>query len=229
MNTLFIGIGGFCSAGVAGRQLKLYEKSLPFDFIRCKFSSVIYFIDNNFINFLPTIGQPPDVIKDKLIIYFMKTHTFYHHDLLNNDIYEAFNRRINRFINVLIEHNDICFYRAITSQQISDEINLRTDFYNVLCNKYPLLNFKIIFISFIFNNNIDFIYYKSIDSKSVIFYIPIIFSQDHITSYCANCIEFIKKHGFITNKIKINVHNLDFINDDFIEVDKNELFLDNYV
>ena len=103
----------------------------------------------------------------------MKTHTFYHHDLLNNDIYEAFNRRINRFINVLIEHNDIYFYRAITSQQISDEINLRTDFYNVLCNKYPLLNFKIIFISFIFNNNIDFIYYKSIDSKSVIFYIPI--------------------------------------------------------
>ena len=230
---MYIGLGGSCTSGMIDRSLKLYNISLQFDFIRIKFSSIIKFIDNNFDDFLPLKNTPPNDIRNdnKLLIYFMKTHTFYHHDLLDNNIYEAFIRRINRFLDLLKNKKEIIFYRIITSEYIKDEINLLNDFYNLLSNNYPNLLFRIIFIGSVYGSSLDNIYYKNIDNISSIFYIPVLKNNnlDHITDYSAKCIEFIRLNNFIDKKIKININTFEYIEDDFEEILKNQLFLDNYI
>jgi hypothetical protein len=230
---MFVGLGGFCTSGRIDRDLELNKFALPFDFIRSKFYGVNELIKNDFLEFLPEKGTSPDDIRGEggeLTIYFRNTHTFYHHNLLDNNIYEAFNRRINRFINLLNNEKEIIFYRVITSQFISDEINLRENFYNTLKIKYSNLNFKIIFIGFVKNNTpIENVYYKKLDETACIFYITVNNNSDHITPYSASCIKFFIQNGLLDKKIQININDFTYEDFDFEEKTQNEIFLDNYV
>ena len=245
-----IGLGGCCAQGFIERHHKFLNRALPFDFMRCKFSSVISFIDNDFNGFLPPRNTLPDKIIEDLLIYNFKSHAFYHHDLASDEIYDSFIRRIQRFNNYIIDVykkiseetvtetqvntsniENLVFYRVITSEFINDEINLRENFYSTINKKYPNLKYKLIFIGFVEYDNLTQITYKKLDNNSGIFLNPVIVhcSDDCFHKISIKCMDLYKLNNYDDDCV-IDITTDKFILKEAIIENKtrNMCFLDDY-
>lgn len=145
-NLLPISIGGACLAGnIIRRHLKIYPYALPFDNIRISFEGVIDCINNNFENFFPE--KPWQVEKlGKWSVYRGKYSSFWHHNIENLEIQQAFQRRFERFINLLKGKKPILFVRTIISQNPEQELQQIKFFKESLQKKYPNLKYKTLFI-----------------------------------------------------------------------------------
>ena len=219
-------IGGSCFFGTLTKiNRNINTESYPFDFLRTHFLFIIECIKNDFLNFLPKDCSNPQII-DKLFIYNMGDHCFYHHDLRDNQMLLSFYRRINRF-KLLLENNEneIIFLRSISNPKIKNEINLRHTFFNILKNKYPNLKYKLIFVEHRNDDNLLNINCEKIDDKTFIFTIgnkPVV--VDNNTNFDINLqknydriIDFITENDYLNNfninKIIINSNNLKYSND----------------
>ena len=142
---IFISLGSWCGVAIALNGLNLRTEAYPFDMIRSKFEGIIDCFENDFINFFPTniklekIGNY-DAFRNQ---YF----GFFHHNLFDQNIQETFKRRIERLITLLKTTNEkIFFLRTICEEKYEDEIKFNKQFQSILENKYPNLNYLIIYI-----------------------------------------------------------------------------------
>jgi len=165
----FISIGGWCGTTTSLRANNLYNEAYPFDHIRSTFEGVINCIEKNFDNFFPKKIEL-DIIKNYIYnnkSYRGKYFGFYHHDLRNSEIIDDFNRRINRFNNLLKEtNNKIIFIRTISTHDYNDEIKLANSFIKAIEDKFPLLEFLLIFV---IPGQDKSMFYKNIKQNTFIF------------------------------------------------------------
>ena len=163
----FISIGGWCGTTMSLRENNLYNEAYPFDYIRSTFEGVINCIENNFENFFPKKIEL-DIIKNyNWKSYRGKYFGFYHHDLRDSKIIDDFNRRINRFNNLLKEtNNKIIFIRTIITHDYNDEIKLANSFIKAIEDKFPLLEFLLIFV---IPGQDKSMFYKKIKKNTFIF------------------------------------------------------------
>ena len=163
----FISIGGWCGTTISLRENNLYNEAYPFDHIRSTFEGVINCIENNFENFFPKKIEL-DIIKNyNWKSYRGKYFGFYHHDLRDSKIIDDFNRRINRFNNLLKETNyKIIFIRTISTHDYNDEIKLANSFIKAIEDKFPLLEFLLIFV---IPGQDKSMFYKKIKQNTFIF------------------------------------------------------------
>lgn len=163
----FISIGGWCGNVISLRYNNLYNEAFPFDHIRSTFNGIINCIETNFSNFFPE-----NIKLDNFPFYNWhsfrgKYFGFYHHDLTQKKVIEDFNRRIQRFNSLLENTNeDLVFLRTISTHNFNDELDIYQDFIKLIENKYPKLNFILIFI---IPGQDNTQYYKNLDSKTFIF------------------------------------------------------------
>jgi len=213
---LFVPIGGFCSTAVAIRkELKLSDISLPFDYLRCNFECILENIQLKFCNFLPIIpenkiqnlDEKSEYIGDydhdsgvKLTIYKLKNHCFFHHNLYDINVINAFKRRIDRFNKLLYSQDEIIFVRLIISKTIMEEVNKNQLFFDVLKNINADLKYKLIFIS---SNNENIIKYKKINDNCAL-----ITSSQPPTQSVEKCILFYKEFGFLNKDVMYDGTNL---------------------
>lgn len=90
---------------------------------------------------------------------------FYHHDLLNKNVIESFERKILRF-DEKIKKNNCIFLRTIVRENYDDELKQYKRLQNVIDKKYPNISYIICFI--IPNQNISQ-YYKNLDNRTFLF------------------------------------------------------------
>ncbi len=214
---IIIPIGGWCGTSTATRyNIKIYEKSLPFDFIRITFDGIIDNINNNFLNFITK--KNPDYIVNNIKLFIENKWAFYNHDILSLPVIESFNRKCIRFIDLITDNDNIIFIRAITSSNMSNEYNKRDLFFDAIKTKNPKTNAKIVFIGHRDDDNINKIYYERLDERSCIFLLghKLKFENNYV-NYYTFCIQFIIKHSFLPDKLVINLNNYD----NFIKITDN--------
>ena len=135
----FISLGGQCEVGWALKLNNLRDTAMPFDFVRSHFSGVIEYIQNNFETFFPK-----NITIEKIGEYTAfrgKNIGFFHHDLNDPEIIEAFKRRFKRFNEMMLSGNKIIFIRSIDSINISTEIEMIDKFHQAIKEKFPNLKY----------------------------------------------------------------------------------------
>lgn len=161
----FISLGGWCIPHLAMKETKFQESpALPFDYLKCSFEGVIDCLQNDFKNFFPRIIKR-DYRYPQYKFFYGKYVTFFHHDLLDSEVIESFNRRFKR-INDTINENTCVFIRQIMTEDYMDEVKYYQDFENIINSKYP--NTKYI-ICYIISNQNNTGYYKNLSDKSFLF------------------------------------------------------------
>jgi hypothetical protein len=210
MNNLnFISIGGWCGTKIALKDLNLFnEPSLPFDSVRSSMEGVIDCIENNFANFFPkNIKKDPRF--QNWVGFVGKYIGFYHfdHNLLNENVIAAFQRRFIRFDSKIKKGNCI-FLRTIVADNCWDEIKLYKSFQNAVEKKYPGINYIICFIIPYQNKTM---YYKNIDTKTFLFTLnDLSGNQDNLKNEYKPIFDIIKninlfEHIPLENDILISV------------------------
>ena len=165
----FISLGGWCGTTISLRGNYLYNEAFPFDNIRSSFDGVINCIENNFLNFFPKKINV-DIIPNypySGLSYRGQYCGFYHHDLTDFKVINDFNRRIERFNNLLKNTiGKIVFIRTISTHDYNDETKLANYFINLINKKFYSLDFLLIFI---IPGQDKSMYYKKINDKTHIF------------------------------------------------------------
>ena len=161
----FISIGGWCGTKIALKDLGLFnEPSLPFDGVRTSIEGIIDCIENNFENYFPK-----EMIRnDNFSNYkpFLGEYVgFYHNNLLDKNVIESFERKINRF-DEKIKKNNCVFLRTITREKYDDEIKYYKKLQHVIDKKYPDISY---IICFIIPNQPNTQYYKHLDNRTFLF------------------------------------------------------------
>ena len=176
---MFISLGSSCSIAENLKILNLRNKALPFDWIRVQnFKNINLMIEtdfeylwdiNNFLfqkdsnNFF-LIDDKLNFIKESVEIYQNKNYNAnFYHDFPKKYLFkdsfiifkEKYQRRVNRFYDIIKKENSIIFIR----EQIKPNLIKVEDldkFYNLIKNINSTLEFKLILIvnNFI-NKNLD--------------------------------------------------------------------------
>ena len=232
---MYIGIGGCCMSGCMRKNVNITcQEALPFDFIITKFSGVIEIIKNDFNNFLPNVNTLPTLgtLCNETKIYYMSTHGFYHHNhnLLEQKVRDAFERRIERFKKLLTQQKEVIFFRFIGSRNISDETNLKDLFLKMCLEKYPELSCKIIFIGF-GNQNISEIFYENLENSCYLFIVPrVVDDEQRKIDVCSKVIYFFDNNVNLLSskksKLIIDSDNLSFFETELDFSDENLVYLD---
>ena len=191
-------------------------------------NGIIESINNKFSNFLPKkeiqhnnfdqsnlceissyFGEDYDhFISEDVKRYHLVNHSFWHHNLDNDNVRQSFNRRIERFIKLLqTSEEEIIFFRLIISKNIMEEVNERDNFFKSLnsLNSNLNSNMKIIFMSI--SNHDDngkkYINYKFIDDKTALIISPKFSNnkEKNILEGVKNIVIMIKNHGFFYKDI----------------------------
>jgi hypothetical protein len=202
MKTRYISLGSWCGTAWSLRQNALNDcdKQLPFDFIRSRFDGIIDCFENNFENYLPKKIEV-DIIENYEYNNFSlrgKYFGFFHHDLRNPETIEALNRRIKRLDDYLKNNNEkIIFIRTILNKNYEEDINLGIKFTNIINNKYPLLQFLLIFV---ISEQPETKYYKNISNNIFVFTVDDI---DHNWTYIKDkykkIYDYISEHDLFNN------------------------------
>ena len=214
----FISIGGWCGTTISLRANNLYNEAYPFDHIRSTFKGVINCIETNFENFFPKKIEL-DIIKN----YYWKSFRgkyfgFYHHDLRNSKIIEDFNRRINRFNNFLKEtNNKIIFIRTISTHDYNDEIKLADSFIKAIEDKFPLLEFLLIFV---IPGQDKSMFYKKIKQNTFIFTLnDKSENNNNLETEYKPIYDYLKTNNLFEVTPDDNIINIKNGNNRFVEVD----------
>lgn len=213
IKTRYISLGGWCGTAWSLRHNSLNDcdRSLPFDFIRSKFEGIIDCFENNFENFFPKRLEV-DVIDNYLYSNLSirgKYFGFFHHNLHDNNITEAFHRRIRRLDEYLRNKDErIIFIRTVINRNYEEEINLGSRFSEIIESKYPLLKYLLIFV---IPEQPYTRYYKNISDKIFIMTInDITHEWDLIKDKYKVIYDYIKENDLFNNipeaneDIKIN-------------------------
>ena len=177
---LHISLGNDCCIAYQLKKYNKLEKYYPFDWIKTKnFNVILDLIENKFENFI----NPEYLVKykdsDKFFSFsdddnnnnYCNTekeiykNTLYnicfYHDIINEEFYNKYNRRINRFYQDIIDmqyNNLIVFYRFVGSKNLNENSKKRFD--KIIKNINPNVKYKLIEIIALQNDNIEFIDWK---------------------------------------------------------------------
>lgn len=143
-NERIVSIGGWCGVSlVVRKKMALCHEAFPFDYILSSFHGVIHFLQSGFDDFFPE-KILPFIENDRK--QFVGAHTiFLHHDLQDPMVVKALRRRIDRFLDLLIQGGPVLFVRA--SGAHFDEAEQIPEFLSVIREKFPALKFRLLFIS----------------------------------------------------------------------------------
>lgn len=160
----FICIGGWCGTKIALLDLGLYnEPSLPFDNVRTSIEGIIDCIENNFENFFPK--EIKSINLSQWTGFIGEYVGFYHHNLLDKNIIESFERKIIRF-DEKIKKNNCIFLRTMVKENYNDEIKYYKKLQDIIDKKYPDISY---IICFIIPNQLKTQYYKHLDNRTFLF------------------------------------------------------------
>ena len=131
--------------------------------------------------------------------YHLKNHSFWHHNLKDPAVVAAFERRIDRFQNILRtpspSETEVVFIRIIIAENIMDKIAYATAFSDAIESINPALNYKLIYIcKTSYTNGTRILFYTRISDKCAV-----IDSADYEAS-----ITFYNKFGFWENNCIYN-------------------------
>jgi hypothetical protein len=151
---ILIPLGHRCHINQTMIKYNMRNFALPFDNIISKFEGIIDCFNNNFNNYFPKIikrenvfvkTNHPEVDKNgNRYLYRGKYFAFTHHDLMNKDVIDNFNKRIKRLINLLDNSKEeVLFIRTVLDD---DEINLVNKFIISIKKRFPNLRFNIALI-----------------------------------------------------------------------------------
>ena len=202
IKTRYLSLGGWCGTAWSLRHNSLNDcdRALPFDFIRSKFEGIIDCFENNFSNFFPKRFEI-DVFDNYLYSGLSirgKYFGFFHHNLLDNNTIEGFNRRIQRLDEYLINENEkIIFIRTIIDKNYENEINLGHKFSEVIEKKYVNLKYILIFV---IPEQPYTKYYKNISNKIFIMTVnDITHEWNLIKDKYKVILDFIKENDLFNN------------------------------
>lgn len=191
-NFYIVPFGQRCSSAMACIYANLRKFSLPFDWtIPLYPQNIKYVLKNKFKNFIP------DVYNDNFInIYNFRVA---HFNSNKKEGIEQYNRRIERFNNIMMEKNKVIYFIYINDDYLVDEKCRNKDFNNNMFKEllnlelfmkqlYPHLKFKILYFDFVYHkipkkNNIIQIELKSnkyVNARKDIEYTLKSFSQEEI-------------------------------------------------
>lgn len=182
MNKLYfdkiISIGQDCSVGEGLRQLKFKEASYPFDWSITSLEFIKDSFFTKFNNFNNILTDCVKTINNK--IKLKNNSVYFYHDILYSELNnKTKNIMINKYIkrsqrlhNLLIEYSknnkSILFIRK-SPFDTYDNIN---DLKIIIMNNYPNLNFKILLINNVKNENIindDNILYEYLSEENFVY------------------------------------------------------------
>lgn len=151
-----ISLGFNCSVSNSFIELQSREFSLPFDWNNTSDFALCEYFENDFNNFFKLknlklasqSGNPSCEMSNKML-KICYVHDGKYKDLIKysgyyKTNYEKYQRRINRLLKLLNSNKKLLFVRLIN---INDKIENLIKLENILRNKYPNLNFKILLIS----------------------------------------------------------------------------------
>jgi hypothetical protein len=139
---ILIPLGHRCHINQTMIKYNMRNFALPFDNIISKFDGIIDCFNNNFNNYFPKIIKRENV--GNRYLYRGKYFAFTHHDLMNKDVIDKFNKRIKRLINLLDNSKEeVLFIRTVMDD---DEINLVNKFIISIKKRFPNLRFNIALI-----------------------------------------------------------------------------------
>jgi len=150
-NYFYLSLGHRCYTAIYLIERGLRTVAYPFDHIISKFDGIIDCFENDFENFFPKeikVTEYPTPSGGKGKFYASKNFHVNHHDLSDPTVINKFKERIQRLDNKLkeCENNNVktVFMRTV----LCHTDYLKADrFINAIKNKYPRLEFKIIFIN----------------------------------------------------------------------------------
>jgi hypothetical protein len=138
----FISIGGSCHLNMALKEAELRSEAYPFDSVRSTFEGIIDCINTNFKHFFPDPIEKDILFDDSVLVFRGRYIGFYHHDITNPEIQEAFSRRIKRWNTLLTETRDsIVFCRCIVTEDYETELAEISNFHKIMKQKYPNLRY----------------------------------------------------------------------------------------
>lgn len=164
-----ISLGSFCQVAGSLSRIDRREIAYPFDYIRSNPKMIIDCISNNFSKFLDKKGYIKNNDNDSIGIKEYGSDVFVHHNILDDDVYESFVRRSERFMEKLESNEKKIFISLFqpwddtTSAMINckhpDLINDCIDL-NELLQKYPNCEYHVIINNFDDNRRIENVYDK---------------------------------------------------------------------
>ena len=170
--TEFISIGPFCRTAIILKALNKRNCSYPFDYIFSSIKMVNHCIENEFKflldkSYISTINEEQSshsLYDSYLFDIYNKQYrkvVFNHHNLLNDENYNKFKIRCQKFLNMINnKNNKVCLIYTIKTDEINIQFEL--DEYIKLSVLLPHINIIILNITAskedIYNNNNLYIY-----------------------------------------------------------------------
>lgn len=166
----YISLGHRCHINQAIIKLGYKKVAYPFDNVISNWEGIIDCFANDFKNFFPkdcnkitntidSIGTGPRNENDCRILFKGKFFCFTHHDLRNKKVVDKFRERIERLDTFLSNVKDpVIFLRTIC---FNDEYKLYDLYKDIIKEKYPKLNFKVVFIATMPSNKTFKIYRRN--------------------------------------------------------------------
>ena len=141
-----VSIGGWCGPALILGKLGIRTEAFPFDFSRVTMDGVIHFTTNGFgEGFFPP-GPPP--FRPECVgiwVLFRGQHTaFAHFDLNDPKIHHAFERKIERW-NQLLDNRDgtpVTFFRTVAARDPTEELKLIPEWEAALRDRNPTLDYR---------------------------------------------------------------------------------------
>jgi len=212
--TIIVSLGCWCGPAFAIKNM-YQQQSYPFDSIRSKIEGVINNLNNDFSEFFEYSNIT--IINSNQNIFYCKYISFWHHNILDQNIKNMFIRRIKRLKNLTNINSHKIFIRVLQSLS---ELDYIIELYHSL-KKYGFSNFKLYICC-------ECQLYNYV-CKLVDFpiYIYLVKNQDHITKdvhiysqFYQSIFEFMEN---ITN-IDIPLHSIITLNE---IVNKWECYMEN--
>ena len=152
-----ISIGHRCTSQIAiNNHFKAKQLTSPFSWVNnYNVRNIVDIIENNFLTYLENSVSGKTHLEENL--NYKKGSSFGHYDIKNELIINSFSRKINRFINILNDKQNLYLFVYINEDYLYNEDyrnnvdenyeNLM-DLNNLILNKYPCLKFNILNICF---------------------------------------------------------------------------------
>ncbi|MDO8530225.1 MAG: DUF1796 family putative cysteine peptidase [bacterium] len=161
-----ISLGGWCGPTGAIRAASLDLRAYPFDYIRTTFEGVCKCLAYDFKDFFPEKPWVSETIKG-CNVYRGRYTSFWYHDIIKPETTDAFERRIERFTDLLRKtKKTVVFTRVVVDIDPLKEFSQIEVFNKIISEKFPNLKYKFVFI--IHGQEIGTVQIKSINDATAV-------------------------------------------------------------